>query len=171
MSIDTITESITITNEPGAGEPATSKYNNCNTVNDFEYRAVYFKHNLFGGNLKVLFYGLRTDMICMNPITNIDQLAIWALPSHSDDTLRPSYPYVTNSSLHPIKKVFKVAVHKPLIIQSISYPEVYEIYYYPDYSGFRKIWWAPNVGFVKLEAIDSTDKIETWELIESHPKL
>ena len=25
------------------------------------------------------------------------------------------------------------------------------MYYYPNYSGFKRVWWCPKVGFVKLE--------------------
>ena len=59
-----------------------------------------------------------------------------------------------------------------LTINGIIFHNVYQMWYSPDLAGFKRIWWCPKVGFVKVEFTNTVSHIsETWELLSYSVKL
>jgi hypothetical protein len=59
-------------------------------------------------------------------------------------------------------------IYPSLLVNGITYSNVYEISYHPIWYGFTKIWWCPTIGFVKLEGTNHVNnQFGIWEL-QSH---
>ena len=56
-------------------------------------------------------------------------------------------------------------IYPSIIINGNTYNNVYQMYYYPDLYGFKRIWWCPSIGFLKFEYFNTiTSLSEFWEL-------
>ncbi|MES2763206.1 MAG: hypothetical protein V4677_13420 [Bacteroidota bacterium] len=65
-----------------------------------------------------------------------------------------------NTSWNKIENIYPT-----LIVNGVTYSNVYEISYHPVWYGFNKIWWSPAVGFVKLEGTNHvSNQFGSWEL-------
>jgi hypothetical protein len=52
-----------------------------------------------------------------------------------------------------------------LTINNKTYSNVYQMMYHPMLGQIRRIWWTPNIGFVKIEFVDQTsNQTQTCEL-------
>lgn len=57
------------------------------------------------------------------------------------------------------------SIYTTISINGNIYNNVYQMYYYPDLYGFKRIWWCPSIGFVKFEHFNTTTSLsEFWEL-------
>jgi hypothetical protein len=57
------------------------------------------------------------------------------------------------------------AIYSSVLINGNTYNNVYQMYYYPDLYGFKRIWWCPGTGFVKFEYFNqASTQTEFWEL-------
>jgi len=55
-----------------------------------------------------------------------------------------------------------------LTVSGTKYNNVYQMYYAPASQNFQRIWWCPNIGFIKFEYVNFSHQIETWYLQGSH---
>ena len=57
-------------------------------------------------------------------------------------------------------------IYVSLTIAGNTFNNVYQMYYsFPNSRGFKRIWWCPNIGFVKFEFYNqSSSQTEQWEL-------
>lgn len=56
-------------------------------------------------------------------------------------------------------------IYSSILINGNTYTNVYQMFYYPDLYGFNRIWWCPNIGFVKFEYYNTINsQTEFWEL-------
>ncbi|MGZ3863185.1 MAG: hypothetical protein ACXVPN_05215 [Bacteroidia bacterium] len=65
-------------------------------------------------------------------------------------------------------KVTLEARFDTLTVLGLKYTNVYQMHYSPGFSRFQRIWWCPNIGFVKFEYQNLMNVIDTWELKKSH---
>jgi hypothetical protein len=71
-----------------------------------------------------------------------------------------SITYSNSTSWNKIENIYP-----SLTVNGNTYNNVYEISYHPCWYGFSKIWWCPRIGFVKLEATNTTtNQFGSWEL-------
>jgi hypothetical protein len=55
-----------------------------------------------------------------------------------------------------------------LTVLGTKYNNVYQMRYFPALNKFQRIWWCPNIGFVKFEFVNLQSTIDTWQLKTSH---
>ncbi|MCC6371852.1 MAG: hypothetical protein IT236_12660 [Bacteroidia bacterium] len=134
----------------------------CDSFTRYPFTELTLRNNLVQGQTEFLSYYLTDGYICLNKISDrSERMVIYGWLFEQTDTIRYSNSF-------PITKFYQEKIIDTVTILNKLYKDVHQVYYYPGYSGFKRVWWCPGVGFVKLERIIPTsNQTEIWEL-QSH---
>jgi hypothetical protein len=118
------------------GQCATDKheYYNCPLI-----------HKMFSGTPKFFSYSYYT----MNsiPCWNIFQGNIGDSVKINDNSIQ----YMKIENIFPT-----------FVINGNTFNNVYQMYYYPNLQGFKRLWWCPSIGIVQCEFVDTSNVTENW---------
>lgn len=139
----------------GYGKGATP----CDSFARFAYTELTLRNSLAPNHDRLFTYYLCDNVMCLNRLTDRGhgtQVYAWQY------TLTDTTYYTSD---HLVTKVYQEKIIDNMIIFSNTYTNVHQVYYYPSYSGFKRVWWCEGIGFVKLEYINPVSNLtETWEL-------
>jgi hypothetical protein len=121
----------------------------------YESYIMFFSHKMFaGGSYEIDFSG-GSNGFYSGYYSKYSVSPIAILTHNGDSTL-----YNNNSYKSKLENIYS-----NLIVSGVSYTNVYQMVYSPDLYGFNRIWWCPNIGFIKFEYYNTTSsQTEFWEL-------
>lgn len=134
----------------------------CDSFGRFAYNELTLRDNLSPNKNNFFTYYLCDNVMCLNRLTDRGYgTQVYAWNYYLTDTT------FYGSNFTPTK-VYQEKIIDTVTILNKLYKDVHQVYYYPGYSGFKRVWWCPGVGFLKLERIiPTTNQTEIWEL-QSH---
>ena len=149
-----------IPNDPSPSKGSTQ----CDSFSRYSYTEINLKIKLNQSTQSNMFYAVGDDYVCFNRIKyrNVGTCVLALFYNASADTLHYTSEY-------SVQKNFQEKIWDSIQIAGKTYKNVHQMYYYPNYSGFKRVWWCPKVGFVKLEFVNpAKSQTEIWELQSSN---
>lgn len=129
----------------------------CLKGDKYEYFEMDANHTMFIGGVSHLYFTGTTNGLYSSYYSNCQCSPIGVFENNIGDSIVAKN---SNSSYSKLENIYP-----SITINGNTYNNVYQMFYYPDLDGFKRIWWCPNIGFVKFEYYNTTSsQTEFWEL-------
>jgi hypothetical protein len=154
-------DSMLLTAAPSSYYPTQGISTACPSTKQYEVFQWYIANHLFQGC--DIEYGISSQFSSMSINQHASSLFMQALyDKNAGDS-------VINNDGTWSKLEIKF---QQITINNKSYTDVYQMMYHPMLGQIRRIWWTPNIGFVKIEFLNqTTNQTETCELDTANVQL
>ena len=136
----------------------------CAKGDQYEHCEMDANHTMFSGGVSHLYFAGTSSGLYSSYYSNCQCSPIGIIENNIGDSI------IANNSNSSYSKL--ETIYPSIVINGNTYYNVYQMIYYPDLWGFKRIWWCPNIGFVKFEYYNTINsQTEFWELVSYNVQL